>query len=131
MNKQIKYLGIIAFVLLLISCNKKDQLPSDIDPNQVNFILNQPSISTASFLAKCTNYDILLDTVYFLDPNGSLYTQSFNAMPLNQNEEFTIGGYEAIDGTWIIQFRGSIQSTDLAYDISIPYNMNIETGDEE
>lgn len=131
MKKHFKYWGILTFVLILISCNKKDQLNSDIDPNQVNFILNQPSIATAAFLTKCTNYDIILDSIYFLNPNGALYTQSFNSKTFSKNEEFTIGGYIAIDGTWIVQFKGSILATSIPYDVSIPYDINIEAENED
>ncbi len=116
---------------LITSCNKKDQLTENVDPDAVNFLVTQPSIASATFVAQCTNYDVVLDSITFLSPNSAVYFQNFNATLLSKNEEQLIGGYESFDGLWIIQFKGKIQESDQTYTVSVPYDMNIEEeGDE-
>ena len=122
---------ILLLIGLCISCNKKDQLSENADPNEVNFLVTQPSIATATFMAKCTNYDIVLDSVTILSPNSAVYFQDFNARLLSKNEEQLIGGYESFDGLWIIRFNGKVQESDRTYSVSIPYEMNIENDDDE
>lgn len=129
-TKTIPFL-ILLFIGFCISCNKKDQLTENVDPNEVNFLVTQPSIATATFVARCTNYDVILDSVTFLSPNSALYYQDFNATLLSQNEEQLIGGYESFDGLWIIRFNGRVQNSDRTYSVSIPYEMNIEEDDDE
>jgi hypothetical protein len=124
-------LGLIIVIGFLLSCNKKDKISSPAVDGEVNFLLTQPSVATATFIAKCTNYDIILDTAFFLDPNNRIYVQAFQAGFFSKNEEFMLGGYESMDGIWTIQLRGSVQGTDQTYDVSIPYDMNIENDDEE
>ncbi|NPD45915.1 MULTISPECIES: hypothetical protein [unclassified Lentimicrobium] len=124
----------IFFILLLglsfFNC-KSDKLKENIDPNEVNFLVTQPSIATATFVAKCTNYDIVLDSVTILSPNSAVYFQDFNSRLLSQNEEQLIGGYESFDGLWIIRFNGKVQNSERSYSVSIPYEMNIEEDDDE
>ena len=122
---------ILLLIGFSISCNKKDQLSENADPNEVNFLVTQPSIATATFMAKCTNYDIVLDSVTILSPNSAVYFQDFNARLLSKNEEQLIGGYESFDGLWIIRFNGKVQESDRTYSVSIPYEMNIENDDDE
>jgi len=122
---------VILFSVALISCKKKDKIQSEIDPSEVNFVLTQPSLATATFVAKCTNYDVRIDTIIFLDPNSSLYYQNFNNRLYQKNEEFMIGGYTPVDGIWIIQFRGIKEENQQSFDVSLPYDMNIEGDDEE
>ena len=121
---------ILLFIGLCISCNKKDQLTEDVDPNEVNFLVTQPSIATATFVARCTNYNVVLDSVTFLSPNSAIYYQNFNSLLLAKDEEQLIGGYESFDGLWIIRFNGKVQNSDRTYSVSVPYEMNIEEDDE-
>lgn len=122
---------ILLLIGFSISCNKKDQLTENVDPNEVNFLVTQPSIASATFVARCTNYDVILDSVTFLSPNSAIYYQTFNALILAKDEEQMIGGYESVDGLWIMQFKGTIQNSDISYSVSIPYEMNIEADDDE
>lgn len=122
---------ILLFIGFSISCNKKDQLTENVDPNEVHFLITQPSIATATFVASCTNYDVVLDSVTFLSPNSAVYYQNFNAKLLSIDEEQMIGGYESVDGLWIIRFNGNIQDSDQTYSVSVPYEMNIEDDDDE
>lgn len=128
-----KFIPLLILLLIgfCISCNKKDQLTENVDPNEVNFLVTQPSIATATFVARCTNYNVILDSVNFLSPNSAIYYQNFNSLILAKDEEQMIGGYESADGLWIIQFRGSIQNSDINYSVSIPYEMSIEVDDDE
>lgn len=121
---------ISVFSIFILSCNKKNKLTENSDPNAINFILTQPSISQASFIAKCTNYDIILDTVNFLTPDNLIYKQYFNSSFFYKNEEFSVGNYDASDGLWIIQFKGTVQGTNNSFAVSVPYDMNI-VDDEE
>lgn len=133
MYQKLKYLFFTAILLslVLISCNKKNKIQSEVDPSEVNFVLTQPSLATATFIAKCTNYDVRLDTIIFLDPNSSLYYQNLNNRLYQKNEEFMIGGYTPIDGIWIVQFRGIKEESQQTFDVSLPYDMNIEGDDDE
>lgn len=126
----------IPFLILLligfcISCNKKDQLTENADPYEVNFLVTQPSIASATFVARCTNYDVILDSVSFLSPNSAVYYQNFNSLLISKNKDQLIGGYESVDGLWIIRFNGKVQNSDRTYSVSIPYEMNIEEDDDE
>lgn len=131
MKKSYLILGLIIFSGILLSCNKKDKFGDPVADGEVHFLITQPSIATATFIAKCTNYNIILDTAIFFDPNNSVYVQAFQSGFFSKNEEFMLGGYESIDGIWTIQFRGSVQGTDQTYNVSLPYDMNIVSDDEE
>jgi len=123
-------LFIFSFLILLSSCSKKKQLNESVNPNVVNFSVSQPSTAIAQFAAKCTNYDIVLDSVIFLSPDNGVYKDFFNEKNLQKNEAFQTGHWEAVDGMWILQFKGSIQNSDSTFSVSVPYQMNID-GDGE
>lgn len=127
---KLQIIYILAFFLVLFSCNKEDKLKENANPYAVNFILTQPSISTATFVAKCTNYDVILDSVIFLSPNSAIYYQFFNAQELSKNEEFLTGGWESADGLWVITFRGQLQDSSKRFSSSIPYDMKIDEDEE-
>jgi hypothetical protein len=133
MQQKIKYLTLLflIFTLGLTSCKKKDKLDNDTDPSEVNFVLTQPSLAIATFVTKCTNYNVSIDTVIFLDPFSTVYIQDFGGNTFQINEEFTVGGYAPIDGIWTIQFRGKKVDNLENFDISIPYDMNIEEENDE
>lgn len=133
MKNKITYLlfNAIFLIVAFVSCNKKDKLQEGVDPDSVAFLVTQPSIASATFVAQCTNYDVRLDSIIFLDPNSLLYYQNMNGSNYEKNEEFMIGGYTSADGIWIIQFRGQKLEDNTAFDVSIPYTMDIEEGDED
>jgi len=132
--KQRTYYIITAILILfsiINSCNKRDKLTEDVDDNSAKFIITQPSITQATFVAKCTNYSISVDTIYFLDPNSAIYVQPFGGQTFDSNEEFMIGGYTSVDGTWIIQFKGYIVDNSESFDTSIPFDMIIPGDDDD
>jgi len=124
-------LAITFITSVMLSCNKKDKLTENADQNAVSFVITQPSIATATFVAKCANYDISIDTIYFLDPNSAVYVQDFGGATFQSNEEFTIGGFTSVDGMWIIQFTGYKIANSEKFDTSVPFNMNIPGDDDE
>lgn len=129
---KILFIIFISLLMAQTSCNKKDKLTEDVDSNAISFLVIQPSISTATFTAQCTNYDVVLSSVSFLAPNSAFYQQEFNSQTYSKNEAFLIGGWEAIDGLWVIQFKGNLQSTSAPFTASVPFTMVIDgDGDEE
>lgn len=133
MTQKITYFNIflISLIFLLVSCNKRKELRDGVNANDVNFAITQPSIASASFVAQCTNYRVRIDSVIFLDPNSLLYYQDMNGNTYEKNEEFMIGGYTSANGVWIIQFRGKRLDIFESFDVSIPFSMIIEEGDED
>lgn len=125
-------LAIILLMPIMLSCNKKDKLTENTDQNAVSFLITQPSISSATFIARCTNYDVTVDTIFFLDPNSTVYVQDFGGTSYKTNEEFSIGGFTAVDGMWTIRFTGKKITNSEAYTSSVPIEMSIEgDGNEE
>lgn len=124
---------LILFVLILSinSCNKKAKLQEGAETGNVNFLITQPSITSATFVAKCTNFSVILDTIIFLDPNSSVYSQNMNGNIYEKNEKFTIGGYTSTNGIWIIQFRGKKQENLEIFDVSLPFTMDLDEGGED
>lgn len=117
--------------LVFISCDKKEKLnDNDIDPNAVQFLILQPSISIAQFNIECTNYDIILDTISYLSPEPVVYKESYNSLILNKNESFTAGSWNAADGIWVLTFKGKIRETNTAFEVSQAHTMNIDEDDE-
>lgn len=133
MKRKIRYtiLSMAFFIMVLLSCSKKDKLTENVDQNAVSFVLTQPSIATATFIAKCANYDITLDTIFFLDPNSTVYVQDFGGVTYEANEEFAIGGFTPVDGMWTIQFTGNKIENSEAYTSSVPFDMILEGDDDE
>ncbi|NOR86166.1 MAG: hypothetical protein GQ527_01015 [Bacteroidales bacterium] len=129
--KAIQLFYIFIILSSLVACDKSEKLQDDVDPNAVVFVLTQPSISIAQFTAKCTNYDVIVDSIIFLSPENAIYNQTLEVNTFNQNQSFLIGGWPVSDGIWIIQFRGSIQNTTTTFNTSVPYTMNIDDDDDE
>jgi len=125
----------ILFILFCLfmsisSCNKKKQLADSIDPNTIHFLVSQPSISIAQFASMCTNNDITLDTVIFLNPDNAVFMDIIGKSFL-KNEGFLTGHWEAVDGTWILQFKGRLQSNNATFSISVPYEMSLDGDSDE
>lgn len=127
---KIKIGAIVLFLLVTFSCKKEIGEPDNYDPTQIYFLISQPSLASATFLIKCTNYDILLDTVFFTSPDQFKYYQSFGNDSIQQNEEFYSGGYESVEGLWTLRFKGVILEQNEAFDATFLFNMNIEEDEE-
>jgi len=128
--KLYKSLLFFSIVLFLFSCDKEKKLLDNTDPNKVNFLITLPSYSIAQFAAKCTNYDIILDTVIFISPENTVYFEGFYSDTLQKNEGFLAGSWMAEDGIWILNFKGKTQLEGEVFSSSVPFVMNLDDEEE-
>jgi len=126
-----KALFFLTLSFSLFACDKEKKLHENIDVDQVNFLITLPSVSIAQFVVKCTNYDIILDSVIFLSPENTVYIEDFHSDSLKKDEGFLAGYWLAEDGLWILNFKGRIQLNDVPFSSSVPYVMNIDNDDDE
>ncbi len=120
----------VFLIFISFACKKKLDSSADADPTKIYFLISQPSLASATFLIKCTNYDIILDTVFFTTPELFQYYLSFGGDSLLKNEEFNAGGFEPAEGLWRLRFKGTIQNQTTTFDALFLFQMNIEDDEE-